>query len=106
VTKAVLEPALAGEMTGHLGYEKHDRLAADQENSRQRHHRQDGARRCRGRRTWPCRGTATGPSSRRSRETRQHTPGGMSGAGKPARASQVAQICAHHYRIGIRLMSG
>jgi hypothetical protein len=38
-------------------------------------------------------------------ETRQHTLGGMSGAGKPAQAVQIAQICAHHYWIGIRLMS-
>jgi hypothetical protein len=35
-----------------------------------------------------------------------NTLGGMRGAGKLAQALQVAQICAHHYWIGIRLMSG
>jgi hypothetical protein len=28
----------------------------------------------------------------------------MSGVGKPAQALQIAQICAHHYWISIRLM--
>jgi putative transposase len=34
VTKAVLERALAGEMTGHLGYEKHDPAGRGSGNSR------------------------------------------------------------------------
>jgi putative transposase len=34
VTKAVLERALAEEMTGHLGYEKHDRAGRGSGNSR------------------------------------------------------------------------
>jgi hypothetical protein len=38
-------------------------------------------------------------------ENRQHTLGGMSSVDKPAPALQIAQICAHHYWIGIRLMS-
>ncbi len=46
VTKAVLERALAEEMTGHLGYEKHDRRAAGRVQP-QRHDVQDAADRCR-----------------------------------------------------------
>jgi putative transposase len=33
VTKAVLERALAEEMTGHLGYHKHDPAGRESENS-------------------------------------------------------------------------
>ena len=53
------------------------------------------------------RGMTTGDIRARAakHETRQHTLGGMSGVGKPAQAFQIAQICAHHYWIGIRLMS-
>jgi hypothetical protein len=36
---------------------------------------------------------------------RQHTLGGMSSVDKPAQALHIAQICAHHHWIGIRLMS-
>ena len=42
VTKAVLERALAEEMTGHLGYEKHDPAGRGSEQP-QRHHWQDRA---------------------------------------------------------------
>ena len=43
VTKAVLERALAEEMTGHLGYDKHDPAGPGVWQQPQRHHRQDGA---------------------------------------------------------------
>ena len=43
VTKAVLERALAEEMTGHLGYEKHDPAGRGQRQQPQRRHRQDRA---------------------------------------------------------------
>jgi hypothetical protein len=53
------------------------------------------------------RGITTGGIRARAakHETRQHTLGGMSGVGKPAPDLQIAQICAHHCWIGIRLMS-
>src|SRR5947208_6327580 len=48
VTKAVLERALAEEMTGHLGYDKHDPAGRGVGEQPQRHDRQDGADRYRG----------------------------------------------------------
>ena len=45
------------------------------------------------------------PRPRRQTGNRQHTLGGMSSIDKPAQALQIAQICTHHYWIGIRLMS-
>ena len=48
VTKAVLERALAEEMTGHLGYEKHDPAGRGSGNSRNGTNRQDGADRMSG----------------------------------------------------------
>jgi transposase-like protein len=43
VTKAVLERALAEEMTGHLGYEKHDPAGRGSGEQPQRRHAQDAA---------------------------------------------------------------
>ena len=63
VTKAVLERALAEEMTGHLGYDKHGQAAAATTATA------PPARRClpmSAPSTWPCRGIVTAPSSRRS----------------------------------------
>jgi hypothetical protein len=48
VTKAVLERALAEEMTGHLGYEKHGPAGRGSAEQPQRQHALDGADRCRG----------------------------------------------------------
>ena len=66
VTKAVLERALAEEMTGHLGYDKHDPAGRGSGEQPQRHHRQDRADRYRRGGSGGARGTGTGPSSRRS----------------------------------------
>jgi len=48
VTKAVVERALAEEMTGHPGYDKHDPGWARDREQPQRHYRQDAADRRRG----------------------------------------------------------
>ncbi len=66
VTKAVLERALAEEMTGHLGYEKHDPAGRGSGNSRNGTTRQDAADRCRRGGPGGARGTATAASTRRS----------------------------------------
>ena len=65
VTKALLERALAEEMTGHLGYEKHDPAAAGRGTAATAPRR----RRCSPRSerwTWRCRGIATAASGRGS----------------------------------------
>jgi putative transposase len=65
LTKALLERAMQAELTGHLGYEKHDPTGHHGGNSR------NGASRKKlkgdfGRSNWRRRGTGMGHSSRRS----------------------------------------
>jgi putative transposase len=43
LTKALVERALDGELTHHLGYEKHDSAGDNSGNSRRRHHAEDYA---------------------------------------------------------------
>ena len=47
LTKRVLESALEGEITDHLGYDKHDPAGRDGGNSRNGVSGQDGVHRCR-----------------------------------------------------------
>jgi hypothetical protein len=65
VTKAVLERALAEEMTGHLGYEKHDPAGRGSGSSRNGMTPKTVLTDV-GRWTWRSRGIGTGRSSRRS----------------------------------------
>jgi hypothetical protein len=65
VTKAVLERALAEEMTGHLGYDKHDPAGRGSGNNRNGTTGKTVLTDI-GRWTWPCHETATAPSSRGS----------------------------------------
>ena len=62
MTKAVLERALAEELTEHLGYEPHERSGTAQRP--QRHDPEAAAHRGRHASTWRCRGTGTARSSR------------------------------------------
>jgi putative transposase len=65
VTRAVLERALAEEMTGHLGYDKHDPAGRGSGNSRNGTTGKTVLTDI-GRWTWRRPATGTGPSSRRS----------------------------------------
>ena len=66
LTKRVLESALEGEITDHLGYDKHDPAGQDGGNSPQRHPGQDGADRGRPGRDRGAAGPGRAASSRRS----------------------------------------
>ena len=71
LTKRVLESALEGEITDHLGYDKHDAAGDGSGQLPQRDPVQDGADRGRPGRRSRCPATVTAASSRRSVKKRQ-----------------------------------
>src|SRR5215469_8611738 len=90
VTKAVLERALAEEMTGHLGYEKHDPGRARQRQQPEWHYGQDAADRCR--RGGP--GGAQGPQRYVRAADRAQGPDPAGGVQRP----DHRLVCAGHDR--------
>jgi hypothetical protein len=101
LTKRLLESALEGEITDHLGYDRHDAAGRDGRNSRGRALSQDGVdfRSDRSRSTCPVTGTA--PSNRRRCPIRGRATGSVIDSQRDSASLTTSQAAPLDPRRGV-----